>query len=117
MGSQTAKGFPYPVGTDRVMDGDDAIRALAEKIDSAVGVMASGQATVVIPSGAFQAPVAVTFPAGRFATPPNVVCTTGSGNFLASWNAVTATGFNLYASHKQSTVSPGNVPCSWMANL
>jgi len=33
MGSTTTKGYPYPVGTDRVMDGDDAIKALAEAID------------------------------------------------------------------------------------
>jgi hypothetical protein len=25
--------FPYPTGTDRVMDGDNAIQALAEKVD------------------------------------------------------------------------------------
>lgn len=35
MGSQTPiYGFPFPLGTDRVMDGDDAIRALAEKVES-----------------------------------------------------------------------------------
>ena len=34
MGSTTSKGYPFPVGTDRVMDGDDAIRALAEAVDS-----------------------------------------------------------------------------------
>ena len=28
----TASGLPYPVGTDRVMDGDDAIKALAEAL-------------------------------------------------------------------------------------
>lgn len=32
--ANTPKGYPYPVGTDRVMDGDDAIRALAEAVDS-----------------------------------------------------------------------------------
>lgn len=31
----TANGLPYPVGTDRVADGDDAIRALAEALDPA----------------------------------------------------------------------------------
>lgn len=34
MATQTAHGFPYPVGTDRVMDGDNAMQALAEKIDT-----------------------------------------------------------------------------------
>lgn len=33
MGSTTSKGYPFPVGTDRVMDGDDAIQALAEAIN------------------------------------------------------------------------------------
>jgi hypothetical protein len=33
MPGQTANGLPYPTGTDRVMDGDDAIRALAEALD------------------------------------------------------------------------------------
>jgi hypothetical protein len=30
----TSKGYPYPVGTDRVADGDDAIKALAEAVNS-----------------------------------------------------------------------------------
>lgn len=34
MGSTTSKGYPYPVGTDRVMDGDDAIKALAEAVNA-----------------------------------------------------------------------------------
>lgn len=35
MGSVTPKfGYPYPVGTDRVMDGDDAIAALATAIEN-----------------------------------------------------------------------------------
>lgn len=38
MGSQTPfYAFPYPVGTDRVMDGDNAIQALAEKVEQTLG--------------------------------------------------------------------------------
>lgn len=33
MGSTTTHGFPFPVGTDRVMDGDNAIQALAQYTD------------------------------------------------------------------------------------
>lgn len=33
MGSNTTHGLPYPVGTDRLMDGDNAIQALAEALD------------------------------------------------------------------------------------
>lgn len=36
MGSTTASGYPYPVGTDRVMDGDNAIQALAEAVEATV---------------------------------------------------------------------------------
>ena len=38
MGGTTAKyGFPYPSGTDRLMDGDNAIQALAEKVEATLG--------------------------------------------------------------------------------
>lgn len=34
MGSTTTKyAFPYPIGTDRVMDGDNAIQALAQRVE------------------------------------------------------------------------------------
>lgn len=33
MGGTTTKGLPFPTGTDRVMDGDDAIAALAQALD------------------------------------------------------------------------------------
>lgn len=36
MGDVTTHGLPFPVGTDRVMDGDDAIQALAEAVDTAL---------------------------------------------------------------------------------
>lgn len=34
--ANTTNGLPYPVGTDLVVNGDDAIRALAESVDTAV---------------------------------------------------------------------------------
>src|SRR5262245_10664278 len=38
MGSQTATfKIPYPLGTDRVMDGDNAMQAIAEKVDALLG--------------------------------------------------------------------------------
>ena len=33
-GATATFGFPYPTGTDRVMDGDNAIQALAEAIEA-----------------------------------------------------------------------------------
>ena len=35
MPANTTHGLPYPLGTDRVMDGDNAIKALAEALDPA----------------------------------------------------------------------------------
>jgi hypothetical protein len=32
----TTNGLPYPVGTDKVVDGDDAIRSLAESVDTSL---------------------------------------------------------------------------------
>jgi len=46
MGSQTPKfAFPYPVGTDRVMDGDNAMQALAEKVEALLGTTRSAVMT------------------------------------------------------------------------
>lgn len=39
MPSTTTKGYPFPVGTDRVMDGDNAIQALAEAVDADLSIM------------------------------------------------------------------------------
>ena len=33
---QTSHGIPYPVGTDRLMDGDDSIKAQADFVDDAL---------------------------------------------------------------------------------
>lgn len=74
MPANTAKGYPYPLGTDRVMDGDDAIHNLAQAIDDNLGRVAAGQVTTPTPS-AINVPVsvAVTFPVGRFNATPSVV--------------------------------------------
>lgn len=72
MGSQTAKGYPYPLGTDRVMDGDDAIKALAEAVDGKIGVAAMG----TFPGGSLASGVvnvAITYPVGRFTAAPTLI--------------------------------------------
>lgn len=38
MAGTTTNGLPYPTGTDRVMDGDNAIQALAEEVDKDTGL-------------------------------------------------------------------------------
>lgn len=74
MGS-TIRGLPYPLGTDRVVDGDNAIQALATAIDTRPMVVCngSGNATTggaVIPITAVLDPLGmvasnkITIPAG-----------------------------------------------------
>lgn len=109
MGSQTTRtGLPFPVGTDRVMDGDDAIAALANRLDGSTGpfasvpfAMAAGQSNVTI-SAATQGQVAITFPAGRFTIVPVVQMTlqnAAASNVYAMRNTgtISTTGFTAVA--------------------
>jgi hypothetical protein len=49
MGGTTPKyGLPYPTGTDRVADGDNAMQALAEKIDDTLAP--TGTAGTIVPT-------------------------------------------------------------------
>lgn len=118
MPANTAKGFPYPLGTDRLADGDDAIHNLATAVDTLVGVVAAGSATSGVPS-ALNTPVstAVTFPVGRFTAPPQVAVTiSGSAvNAFAPLGAsgVSATGFTLW--YSKSSGGLAAIPVSWIA--
>jgi hypothetical protein len=76
MPANTTKGYPYPVGTDRLMDGDDAIKALAEAVNTKAGTLTAGILTVPVTVNGTNYQVAVTFPVGRFVNPPRVVCST-----------------------------------------
>lgn len=108
MPANTPKGFPYPLGTDRVTDGDDAIHNLATAIDTRVGVIAAGLVSVPVSSGQSLGSVAVTFPAGRFSAVP-VVNGTFNGTNVA-WSGVnissiTAAGCTVGVSHRDGTPS------------
>jgi hypothetical protein len=116
MPGNTAHSYPYPLGTDRVMDGDDSIKNLANAIETKCAASASG--TAVTPACiALNTPVSVsiTFPAGRFLSAPRVqVCSTGSS---APWsvgvNGITTGGCTLIA----AKVYGGNsaVTLQWVA--
>lgn len=104
----TPHGYPYPVGTDRVMDGDDVIHNLADKIDSQLGVLASGSVTVQTTTVNTPASASVTFPAGRFTTPPNVIVSCQGANpqfAFASTAAPTASGTVLWACKTTGTAA------------
>lgn len=92
MPATTPNGLPYPLGTDRVMDGDDAIKALATAIRYCV---VSGTVNFAATP---TAPVAVTFPAGLFTAAPHVsaaIVTTTA--WAGQATGVTASGCNLQA--------------------
>jgi hypothetical protein len=116
MPSNTSLGFPYPLGSDRLMDGDDAIKALADFLNARTGVTAQGQFTSAA-SGTAGAVVttAVTFPAGRFTAVPAVVCSSGvtdPTNIFVSANAPTTTGVGIRTVRGGGTAG---FPVAWIA--
>jgi len=117
--ANTAKGYPYPVGTDRVMDGDDAIHSLATAVETLLGVAASGSVVVTLTTGAFTGNTAVTFPVGRFLAAPMgfACCHSGPTAYYGSAGQPTTGGMTVYATHRAGTTvgSNTNLTVSWMA--
>ena len=116
MPANTPLGFPYPVGTDRVTDGDDSIRALAEAVEAKIGVWRSGTVVVDTPSTS-PGTLAVTFPAGLFTAAPAVGASCLASSPM-SWSASgylpTPTGFQVKA-QKASGAAATTVTVSWWA--
>ena len=119
MPANTAKGYPYPLGTDRLMDGDDSIHALATAVETLLGVAAMGTVVVVLTTGAFTGNTAVTFPVGRFAAAPVAVacCHSGPTAYYGSCSQPSATGMQVYATHRagQTVGATTNLAVSWLA--
>lgn len=115
MSANTAKGYPYPVGTDRVMDGDNDIQALASAVDTKAGLLASGTVVITLTAAQVQNAVLVTFPASRFTVAPAVAAVTDNSAFFCCAVGVTATSYNLYAVSRSGTGVAGSPKCSWIA--
>jgi hypothetical protein len=113
----TSSGFTYPEPSDPVADGADAIKALAQQIESMVGVFASGGGSINLPSGgANNGSEAVTFPAGRFGAVPRVVaCVQGASFWFATVSAVTTAGCTITVRNMDNNTATGTVAYSWMA--
>jgi hypothetical protein len=117
MPANTPKGYPYPLGTDRLMDGDDAIHNLATAVDTKLGVAAAGQA--VLPSGSVGTvvSVAVTFPAGLFTASPICMATyngTSSSVLMAlAVSSISVTGTTIFGG--RASGSAGSVNVWWHA--
>lgn len=117
MPANTAKGYPYPVGTDRVMDGDDSIHNLATAVDTKLGLAAAGVFTTGAPT-AVNTPVttALTFPAGRFTAPPAVTASpmTSAVTVVApiGVSSITAAGCNISFARSSGTTA---IQVTWLA--
>jgi hypothetical protein len=105
-GTTPRYALPYPTGTDRVADGDNAIEALARGVEDKIR-MWNGYA--------FSGPVssmAVTFPVGRFTVAPWMQVTAETGANVAVIGNVggrTAAGATIYVYGVGGTWSTGVV--------
>jgi hypothetical protein len=97
MPANTPNGLPYPLGTDPLAQGDDAIHALATELDKRVPYrLAGGQGVAVgiVANGAF-VNVNVVYPVGLFTTAPNVHWNTGSNRLNGALLANTKDGCTI----------------------
>lgn len=112
------KGYPYPLGTDRVMDGDNAIQALADAVAAKLGQqVATGQVQVAL-NNAASANAAVTFPAGVFTVVPRVVCVLAqnTSQVYATSGSVTASGFTCsLIARAGAAITIGPYGVDWVA--
>jgi len=108
----SGRNLPYPLGTDRLMDGDDQIRKLAQSVDN---MIQSGQVTIPITAVATPVSANVTFPI-PFASPPAVLVGIVSGNpgtfTVAVAPSPTATGCVIWGRRETGTSS---YPAVWLA--
>lgn len=117
--ANTTHGYPYPLGTDRLTDGDDVIHSLATAVDTQLGVAASGLVTTPVPGALNTAvSVTVTFPVGRFNVAPNVLVSANINNphtAAVSATGVSATGVTVNGSRLSGAL--GAIPIWWLAHV
>ena len=102
MPATTPNGLPYPVGTDLVRDGDDAIRDLALAVDHRDWTAETATPTIAANASVN---VAFTFPVGWFTAAPLVVAgSRGSSTMLVTVGSATTSG--VAATARNITTSP-----------
>lgn len=113
----TGKGFPYPVGTDRVMDGDNTIQALAEAVGNFHGARVWATRVSITITAAASGNATVTWPAGHFTVAPIVVATISfsSTAYFAIATASTTTGCTVSAVHRDGASTTGTVTADVIA--
>ena len=109
----TTAGYklPYPVGTDRLMDGDDQIRKLAQAVENLVQ---TGTATINVTAANTPVSLAVTFPVAFQATPVVTVTpvTNNPHQVFGSVTARSATGCTVWAARNTGS---GSTDVMWTA--
>jgi hypothetical protein len=117
----TPKGYPYPEGTDLVVDGDDAIEALATAIDTKLpAALTSGLADLGNVTGQQTGSKVVTFPVGLFTVAPTAA-TTGNTSFPSSrgkansYGSATTSSMTVYGFYDAGTTATAPLVVSWIA--
>jgi len=101
MPGTTASGYPYPLGTEPIAQGDDTIHSLADKIETNLRATAAGTVTITTVANTYTT-VAVTFPAGRFTVAPTVIVSFTTNAFNSTMlgcaaTSITTSGCNVGA--------------------
>jgi hypothetical protein len=120
----TRAGLPYPIGTDPVADGDDAIKNLAERLDGTSGTVPSvpyAIAAGTTPGPSFSnvatSTFAVTFPVGRFTQRPiisaSVTNAAPSNIYALRLTGITTGGFTVNATF--AAPATASVTVDWLA--
>lgn len=120
MGTLTTPKFaiPWPDGTERVMDGDNAMGAIANKVDGLGIAFAHAAGTVsIVATTVASASAAVTFPVGRFTQVPLVLVSiaTNTANWFCASAPATTAGFTAWILQRDGTTATGTVPVNWHA--
>jgi hypothetical protein len=112
----TPNGFPYPEDTDVVQQGAQGIKALATAVDTRARASAAGSVTIAVNTSTTAFSKAVTFPPGRFTTPPAVVASVSMSWYVASVSGVTATGCTITIRNVTTGTETTNRVAYWSAS-
>lgn len=115
MPGTTDLGLRYPLDSDPVADGAQAVRNLAQDVNDYVGVFASGNASIAVtasPDGTDT----ITFPAGRFTAAPHVVCTARGDLYYARPGTTTEDDVVIKVIRRDGSSATTSVSVDWIAH-
>jgi hypothetical protein len=106
--------IPYMVDSDPLADVASIMQDLAERVEKLTPITGRATCTLV---GAASGAANITFPAGKFATPPRVFTTIESGSTAyASYVSVTsATAATVRVRHVDGTAASTSIDVQWVA--